>query len=297
VRLGVEDKEMGISVPDWAINEDPHSLQSRSNLLRREARPEGSKGSATHFRALLGKLLEKHQEVVASVMLVSSIQVSGISFAYPSREVHENARGGGEISREISKRKPCYNSVGKGKIRGDNIFTNFSRDFQTGTCYNFVGKGKSTLLKCFADNMLTPQSGTISFPHYTRKVFVARSATLMPGLLLDNAMTMVKRRDESKEEAAWKLLGILDLGSSLLRKNIFCSGENLTPSETKKVCIVRAIMSGVKVLILDRVCEGMSGGDVQKVEGVLRRWLEEEGEGRRTILAAGLEWGKAVMIE
>ena len=270
-RLGEEDKEAGIKVPDWASHnvETVNGLESRTKLTMREPRGADWKGSATHFRGLLADLLKEHHEQVESAVLVENIEISKLTFAYPSRVL-------GDSSLEAP------------------AVENLSWSFVTGGVYNFTGKGKSTLLKCLAENMLTPQAGTVSFPHHLRRAFVARTPTLVPGLLLDNALELAKTRDDKVIKEAWGLLEKLGLEDALLRREVFCSGENIGLRDVKKIALVAALMGGAEVLLLDRLFEGLNEADGVRVKAVIDDW-SKGGEGR-TVFAAGLTWGEDVPL-
>jgi branched-chain amino acid transport system ATP-binding protein len=158
------------------------------------------------------------------------------------------------------------------------------------------GAGKTTLFNCLS-RLYTPDSGDILFegksllarpPHKIAAVGIARTfqnlALFPQQSVLDNVrigahartrgdffsdtlhLPQVKRREKAIEEAAWRLLDMLDLGDVAHRPT-----EGLPLGTKKRVELARALAAEPRLLLLDEPAGGLNHRDIDGLGALIRR--------------------------
>jgi UDP-glucose/iron transport system ATP-binding protein len=155
------------------------------------------------------------------------------------------------------------------------------------------GSGKTVLLRAIA--MLDPvEEGTIRFrgraipcdaiPSYRSEVvYLHQRPSLLDGSVgtnLEHPYSLnVHRTKRFDRNRIVDLLGGLGRDESFLDK----SSRDLSGGEAQIVALLRAIQLDPAILLLDEPTASLDQGAVHAIEDLLRRWLEEDSEGRAVV--------------
>ena len=162
------------------------------------------------------------------------------------------------------------------------------------------GAGKTTLFNCLS-RIYTPDSGEILFegssllarpPHRIAEIGIARTfqnLALFPhqsaldnvrigahartrGDFLSDALRLprVRRREKAIEDAAWRLLDMLDLAEVAHQPT-----EGLPLGTKKRVELARALAADPKLLLLDEPAGGLNHEDIAGLGALIRRIRDE----------------------
>ena len=162
------------------------------------------------------------------------------------------------------------------------------------------GAGKTTLFNCIS-RLYTPNRGDILFagssllgrkPHRMAEIGIARTfqnlALFGPQSVIDNVriggharsrgnfltdalrLPATRRREAALTDAAWDLLGMLDLRDVALRP-----ASGLPLGTRKRIELARALAATPRVLLLDEPAGGLTQGDVAELGGLIRRIRDE----------------------
>jgi branched-chain amino acid transport system ATP-binding protein len=158
------------------------------------------------------------------------------------------------------------------------------------------GAGKTTLFNCLS-RLYTPNRGDILFqgsslldrpPHRIAEIGITRTfqnlALFARQSVLDNVriggharcrsdflsdalhLPWVRRQEKALEEAAWALLGMLDL-----REVAYHPPEGLPLGTRKRVELARALVSRPKLVLLDEPAGGLNHEEVATLGHLIRR--------------------------
>jgi putative ABC transport system ATP-binding protein len=155
------------------------------------------------------------------------------------------------------------------------------------------GAGKTVLLRTIA--MLDPiEEGTIrlrgrailpdAIPQYRSEVvYLHQRPALLDGNVATNLehpySLKVHRMKSFDRDRIVALLGELRRAESFLEK----SGRDLSGGEAQIVALLRAIQLDPAILLLDEPTASLDPGAARSIEGLIRRWLEEDSGGRAVV--------------
>lgn len=160
---------------------------------------------------------------------------------------------------------------------GKTVIDGFSYEFESGGKYvlkGVSGSGKTTLLRCIM-GLIKPLEGTMQFDG--TPVF---SAVFQEDRLIESISAVKNIKITSPQLAEDKirkeLRQLLDEGS------LDCPVKELSGGMRRRVCIVRAIMSGSDIVIMD---EPLTGLDQTNQKNVVK-YIDERLSGRLFIAAS-----------
>jgi putative ABC transport system ATP-binding protein len=157
------------------------------------------------------------------------------------------------------------------------------------------GSGKSTLLDLLYA-LRIPTRGTVQLDGYDYRdlclediragIALVRDVDIFPGSLLENVRLGLEAHPAAVREAL-EAVGLLDVVGALshgLQTQLATGGAPLTPSQSMRLMVARALLSGPRVLLLDEVLDRIDD-------------LEMRGALVRTLFRAGTPWTLIVTTE
>ncbi|WP_157061991.1 ABC transporter ATP-binding protein [Alicyclobacillus ferrooxydans] len=144
------------------------------------------------------------------------------------------------------------------------------------------GSGKSTLLS-LCNLLLTPDEGQVyingrevrqwSIPKLRQTVGMAfQTPTLFPGTVQDNLELGPQLRGERlKNPEEW--MEAVDLPANLLGRSV----EELSGGQRQRIALVRTILNGPSILLLDEVTSALDPSSTQVVEKLITDWKAKSG--------------------
>lgn len=170
--------------------------------------------------------------------------------------------------------------------KGAYLFSNFTATIASSERIALLGKsgqGKSTLLRMLAllDNA---DSGKIRFNGIqesemearvwrTKVTYVAQQAIMLPGTIEDNLKTVSKLHNETfDDKLARKLMKEVGLETLDWTKK----AADLSGGEKQRVALVRSLLLGPSILLLDEVTASLDQQSKAYVENLLVTWSEIE---------------------
>jgi putative ABC transport system ATP-binding protein len=153
-----------------------------------------------------------------------------------------------------------------------------------------TGSGKTVFLRAIAlldpldEGLIRYQGAPIdgeSIPGYRKKViYLHQRPALFRGSVADNLQRpfalQVHQGKHFDRERILGLLEVLGRGASFLDK----PSRDLSGGEAQIVALLRAIQLDPAVLLLDEPSASLDQGAGQAIEGLIRRWLEEDSGAR-----------------
>lgn len=146
----------------------------------------------------------------------------------------------------------------------EEILNNFSLKVNNGECvclFGPSGSGKTTVLRLVA-GLIQQDGGTIDVKGEVAVVF--QEDRLVPWLtLLDNLKLTTKEENQGKIEALLLEVGLID--------SIHQKPSELSGGMKRRVAIVRAILSGGDILLLDEPFNGLDRENKIIVSNIIKR--------------------------
>jgi len=138
-------------------------------------------------------------------------------------------------------------------------------------------KGKNTFLKLIA-RILLPTEGFIWYPANLRTRFVGDKPMIFNRNLMFNLQ--FGNQKPHKEEDIWALCQKLGLSENLIGKGdleLGISGEKISLSNRIIVCIARALLSSVDILLLSNTLDSLNEAMAHRLLKALKELVEEKG--------------------
>jgi len=137
--------------------------------------------------------------------------------------------------------------------------------------------GKTTFLKLLG-NMVIPDQGFVWYPPNLRNRYITETPLLISGSLIQNLRW--GNKVEHTDEDILGLCKALGMNSNLIGKpdmDVGLNGQRLALSQRVLVCIARALLSSVDLLLLCNSLDNMPVDQANHVMGVLRTMVENKG--------------------
>jgi ABC-type iron transport system FetAB ATPase subunit len=148
------------------------------------------------------------------------------------------------------------------------------------------GSGKTTLLRSIA-GLVDPKSGSVLFhgknpseigwPEYRRSVtYIDQYPVLFKDTVRENLERPFKyavTKEDFPIDLATDLLKRLNLNSGIMDKN----AADLSGGEQQRICLIRALLTGPKVLLLDEPTGSLDEHSEGTVEDLLREEARQRG--------------------
>jgi len=148
-----------------------------------------------------------------------------------------------------------------------------------GTVIAITGKqkGKRTLLMLLARFVL-PTDGILVYPSNLRVRYVPVEPLLIQGSVMDNLRFGNMKQHADQEILA--LASLVGLSKRLLHDPdtpVGLGGQRLSTTERISVCLARALLSSVDLLLLGSTLDVLTFDQAESVVKLLRRWVEDRG--------------------
>eukprot|EP00658_Telonema_sp_P-2_P002493 TRINITY_DN10940_c0_g1_i1.p1 TRINITY_DN10940_c0_g1~~TRINITY_DN10940_c0_g1_i1.p1 ORF type:complete len:330 (-),score=65.91 TRINITY_DN10940_c0_g1_i1:219-1208(-) len=136
--------------------------------------------------------------------------------------------------------------------------------------------GKQTFLKLLG-RLILPADGFVWYPENLRVRYLSESPVLFHMTVAENLR--FGNQHELSDDEIWDVCGMLGIG--YLRQDadmsVGTSGERLSLSERALICIARALLSSVNILLLSNSLDNLTSKHVGMVFSVLSNMVENKG--------------------
>lgn len=188
------------------------------------------------------------------------------------------------IEIEECKRNVTFREVTFHYLNSDAVLENLSVNLEKGKKYLILGgsaTGKSTILKLL-DKTLLPTAGEIllddiplnklSDKDYSRMVAHVSQQTFLFEDTIRNNLSLYNDYTDEAINRAVREAGLSEYVEKLpngLDYMVLDNGKNLSGGEKKRIAIARALLSNVKLLLLDEIFAGLDKSTAVKIEDTI----------------------------
>lgn len=136
-------------------------------------------------------------------------------------------------------------------------------------CIGPNGAGKTTFLKLL-DGLITPDSGTVSYPFNTKTALVLHHTPMIKASTATN-IGIVRDVDSSITESDIKKV-MKEVGLDKLGNN---PAHKLSAGERQKLCLGRAILQKPNLVLLDEPTANLDPSATEQVEELIRQFNQQ----------------------
>ena len=197
------------------------------------------------------------------------ITIYEVSFTYDTKMQTKLCQAEEEGTDEESMSDPRFGGT-------DLVLRDLRMQIDAGTVVCVQGHGKSTLLKLLARQLL-PTTGFIMYPPRWR-VRLCETPDLLNASLLEN-LTFGSNFAHPRTEI-WGLCRMMGLSPKLIGKPYFQvgqRGEKLSRSDCVTITLVRALLSGVDLLLIGTLLDSLKDDHVHKIMTTFREFVRIRG--------------------